>query len=141
MHGGDERTRTADPLLAKQVLSQLSYIPAHGPDAMLCGDGVSAVSLRTRQSDSPASREVLQTLNGLKSGKDKALVFPWVVFRKCTRCLPVREDERLSRFALRTEWPTRFPGSPGFGTVLLVAPASRRDYSSGPTDPALLPIL
>ncbi len=25
--GGDERNRTADPLLAKQVLSQLSYIP------------------------------------------------------------------------------------------------------------------
>ena len=25
--GGDERTRTADPLLAKQVLYQLSYIP------------------------------------------------------------------------------------------------------------------
>ena len=27
--GGDERIRTADPLLAKQVLSQLSYIPAY----------------------------------------------------------------------------------------------------------------
>ena len=26
--GGDERTRTADPLLAKQVLYQLSYVPA-----------------------------------------------------------------------------------------------------------------
>ena len=26
--GGDERNRTADPLLAKQVLSQLSYTPA-----------------------------------------------------------------------------------------------------------------
>ncbi len=26
--GGDEGTRTPDPLLAKQVLSQLSYIPA-----------------------------------------------------------------------------------------------------------------
>jgi hypothetical protein len=26
-YGGDERNRTADPLLAKQVLSQLSYIP------------------------------------------------------------------------------------------------------------------
>ncbi len=26
--GGDDRIRTADPLLAKQVLSQLSYIPA-----------------------------------------------------------------------------------------------------------------
>jgi hypothetical protein len=25
--GGDERNRTADPLLAKQVLSHLSYIP------------------------------------------------------------------------------------------------------------------
>ena len=26
-HGGDERNRTADPLLARQVLSQLSYTP------------------------------------------------------------------------------------------------------------------
>ena len=26
--GGDERVRTADPLLAKQVLSRLSYTPA-----------------------------------------------------------------------------------------------------------------
>ena len=25
--GGDDRIRTGDPLLAKQVLSQLSYIP------------------------------------------------------------------------------------------------------------------
>ena len=29
--GGDEQIRTADPLLAKQVLSQLSYVPwVHG---------------------------------------------------------------------------------------------------------------
>jgi hypothetical protein len=27
--GGDDRIRTGDPLLAKQVLSQLSYIPAY----------------------------------------------------------------------------------------------------------------
>ena len=27
LRGGDERTRTADPLLAKQVLYQLSYAP------------------------------------------------------------------------------------------------------------------
>ena len=27
--GGDERDRTADPLLAKQVLSQLSYTPVY----------------------------------------------------------------------------------------------------------------
>ena len=27
--GGDERARTADPLLAKQVLSQLSYTPIY----------------------------------------------------------------------------------------------------------------
>ena len=35
VRGGDERTRTADPLLAKQMLSQLSYIPAHGLQSML----------------------------------------------------------------------------------------------------------
>ena len=28
-YGGDERDRTDDPLLAKQVLSQLSYTPAY----------------------------------------------------------------------------------------------------------------
>jgi hypothetical protein len=27
-NGGDDRDRTGDPLLAKQVLSQLSYIPS-----------------------------------------------------------------------------------------------------------------
>ncbi len=27
LRGGDERDRTADPLLARQVLSQLSYTP------------------------------------------------------------------------------------------------------------------
>ncbi len=27
IHGGDEQTRTVDPLLARQVLSQLSYTP------------------------------------------------------------------------------------------------------------------
>ena len=30
VHGGDERDRTDDPLLAKQVLSQLSYTPIPG---------------------------------------------------------------------------------------------------------------
>ena len=29
-YGGDERDRTDDPLLAKQVLSQLSYTPING---------------------------------------------------------------------------------------------------------------
>ena len=29
--GGDERNRTADPLLARQVLSQLSYTPTFAP--------------------------------------------------------------------------------------------------------------
>jgi hypothetical protein len=33
---GDERTRTADPLLAKQVLYQLSYVPLFA-----CGDSES----------------------------------------------------------------------------------------------------
>ena len=30
--GGDERDRTDDPLLAKQVLSQLSYTPKLSPE-------------------------------------------------------------------------------------------------------------
>src|SRR5277367_6501381 len=30
--GGDDRDRTDDPLLAKQVLSQLSYVPRQPPD-------------------------------------------------------------------------------------------------------------
>jgi hypothetical protein len=29
--GGDDRIRTGDPLRARQVLSQLSYIPRGGP--------------------------------------------------------------------------------------------------------------
>ena len=28
--GGDEETRTPDPLLAKEMLCQLSYVPLHG---------------------------------------------------------------------------------------------------------------
>ena len=31
--GGDERSRTVDPLLARQVLSQLSYTPIFNPAA------------------------------------------------------------------------------------------------------------
>ncbi len=31
-YGGDKRNRTADPLLAKQVLSQLSYTPVYMPE-------------------------------------------------------------------------------------------------------------
>ncbi len=34
--GGDERNRTADPLLAKQVLSQLSYIPPNPSRSAEC---------------------------------------------------------------------------------------------------------
>src|SRR6266568_3731324 len=51
--GGDERARTADPLLAKQVLSQLSYIPwdtAYETVATSKTD----VSLRTRIAIGPA---------------------------------------------------------------------------------------
>jgi hypothetical protein len=36
---GDERDRTADPLLAKQVLSQLSYAPKPGKAPAIGGPG------------------------------------------------------------------------------------------------------
>ena len=57
--GGDERARTADPLLAKQVLSQLSYIP-WGTPCELLATSEQDVSLRVRVAMDP--REVLQTL-------------------------------------------------------------------------------
>src|SRR5256885_11426737 len=47
--GGDERIRTADPLLAKQVLSQLSYIP-WGALFARYSDTETDVSLRVRSS-------------------------------------------------------------------------------------------
>ena len=57
--GGDERARTADPLLAKQVLSQLSYIPWGAISRYSDTDQPIDISLRTRIQD---PREVLQTL-------------------------------------------------------------------------------
>ncbi len=78
--GGDDRARTGDPLLAKQVLSQLSYIPAVRPwsasVAALYNDTPSAC-LPPRAELSPAGGG--QTLNGLKSEKDKASVAPGYV--------------------------------------------------------------
>src|SRR5713101_8394210 len=56
--GGDERARTADPLLAKQVLSQLSYIP-WGTELRAYSDTI-PVSPSACESIDP--REVLQTL-------------------------------------------------------------------------------
>ena len=39
--GGDNRARTDDPLLAKQVLSQLSYTPIPSPREVVVGlDGL-----------------------------------------------------------------------------------------------------
>jgi hypothetical protein len=46
--GGDERIRTADPLLAKQVLSQLSYIPWGTAKTVLLAAHDNRASLRMR---------------------------------------------------------------------------------------------
>ena len=62
MHGGDERARTADPLLAKQVLSQLSYIPGGGsnPTATSLYDDARSAHLPPRAALEP--RVVKQAL-------------------------------------------------------------------------------
>src|SRR5256714_5588217 len=65
--GGDERIRTADPLLAKQVLSQLSYIP-WAADAPRYSDASSA-SPSARGSHGTRGR--FSDLESLKSGKDR----------------------------------------------------------------------
>jgi hypothetical protein len=44
--GGDEQIRTADPLLAKQVLSQLSYVPWDTGNP--CSIAARCASLRAR---------------------------------------------------------------------------------------------
>ncbi len=44
--GGDERVRTDDPLLAKQVLSQLSYTPIFTYEGLPSQEGLSLPSLR-----------------------------------------------------------------------------------------------
>src|SRR5579864_5130292 len=63
--GGDERIRTADPLLAKQVLSQLSYIPW----------GTRCVLLATPKCLPPRAKFNFaggpSDLESLKSGKDR----------------------------------------------------------------------
>ena len=41
-YGGGKRIRTDDPLLAKQVLSQLSYTPVSGSVSVLCPVAVSS---------------------------------------------------------------------------------------------------
>ena len=43
--GGDERDRTDDPLLAKQVLSQLSYTPVFGFAPQKLNNDVCALDL------------------------------------------------------------------------------------------------
>ena len=56
--GGDERTRTADPLLAKQVLYQLSYVP-EGVDPRIesseMSDRSSSASYKTQPVTASAS--------------------------------------------------------------------------------------
>src|SRR5258708_37517169 len=64
--GGDERIRTADPLLAKQVLSQLSYIPWGTQCVLLATPKPMSPSARGPQSAGGAS-----DLESLKSGKDR----------------------------------------------------------------------
>ena len=48
--GGDEESRTPDPLLARQVLSQLSYTPVYSLLLSPC-DAFASQSLKIKQHD------------------------------------------------------------------------------------------
>ena len=65
--GGDERARTADPLLAKQVLSQLSYIPWDTAKYR----AISGASPAPSSACEDRLRGRLSDLESLKSGKDR----------------------------------------------------------------------
>src|SRR5713101_3167312 len=74
--GGDERIRTADPLLAKQVLSQLSYIPWGTANRAISG---------AQQSRLPPHAEIrlrgrFSDLESLKSGKDRTKTWVRLLF-------------------------------------------------------------
>ena len=58
------------------MLSQLSYIPEHGSHTTVLAFS-SALSARLPPHADNRPREVLQTLNGLKSGKDMSCT--WVI--------------------------------------------------------------
>ena len=64
--GGDERARTADPLLAKQVLSQLSYIP-WGTRCVLLATPNWRLPPRAKFNFAGGTSD----LESLKSGKDR----------------------------------------------------------------------
>ena len=94
--GGDERARTADPLLAKQVLSQLSYIP-WGTLCVLLATSIRPI--RTADGRCLPPRADLagpaggtSDLESLKSGKDRTK--PWIFV--CLICTRTNETRRIS---------------------------------------------
>ena len=118
--GGDERARTADPLLAKQVLSQLSYIP--------WGTGEIHRAITDASPASPSACEErlrgrLSDLESLKSGKDRTK--PWV------RLLVHSNERNDDGFSPRAEPPADHfrDRSHAFGTITL----RESDRYSSPT--------
>ena len=71
--GGDERVRTDDPLLAGQVLSQLSYTPAQG--FPLRGVGADLFS-RAVSSEVSSALHSLTSVFGMGTGGPCALTAP-----------------------------------------------------------------
>ena len=102
--GGDERIRTADPLLAKQVLSQLSYIPWVRESRY--SDIETDVSLRVRNPNFAGGPSDLESL---KSGKDR------------NKTLVCTQISKTDGFSPRTEPPPAFRKmrSRAFGTITL----------------------
>ena len=114
--GGDERIRTADPLLAKQVLSQLSYIP-WGTETVLIATPVPFSSSLHGSCLPPRAERIrlrgrLSDLESLKSGKDRTK--PWI-------CLLVHSNENCC----------------GISPRLRRLPATNRDRSSRVRDRTL----
>ena len=63
---GDEETRTLDPLLARQVLSQLSYVPEGNAGGHLLSHTVSSVV--------PSAAQVLTVVFGMGTGVTPARI-------------------------------------------------------------------
>ena len=94
--GGDERARTADPLLAKQVLSQLSYIPWDTETPCISG-ALRRLPPRANQGD---PREVLQTLRPEEWERQERSPEPFVCY--------ALERTKRDGFSPRTEPPPSY---------------------------------
>ena len=108
-HGGDDGNRTHDPLLAGQVLSQLSYTPVYGTQAVpLRGVGADLFS-RDVSVEVFSALHSLTSVFGMGTGGPCALVAPTTI---STQSLKIEQQIYLNPISVRSMPFGHLPRSP-----------------------------